>query len=74
MIWGGRIDLAEYVTPIAVMPSSHVGYIRVLLGWSFIQRPGESVMLQIRGEKKQNNMSDQINSREALKVWRMIQF
>ena len=31
-------------------------------------------MLRIKGEKNQKNMSSQINSREDLRVWRLVQF
>ena len=74
MIWAGRRDHMEgYITPIAGMPSSSVGYLRELLVWYSIQRPDESVMIQIRGEREKNNMSTQGTLREDLKVWRLVQ-
>ena len=75
MIWAGRRDNLEgYMTPLAGMSSSSVGYLRALLVWSSIQRPSKNLLLRIRGEKMQSNMSAQRTLREALKVWRLMQF
>ena len=61
------------MTPLAGMPSSLVGYLRVLLVWSSIKNPEENVMLRIRWENNQRNMSAQITFRESLKVWSLAQ-
>ena len=75
MIWAGiRDHLAGDMTPLDDMPSSLVVYQRVLLVWSYIQRPEECVILWIVGGKNYSNVGDQINLREALKVWRLVQF
>ena len=75
MIWDGRRDhMGGDMTPLAGMHSSSVGYLRELLVRSSIQRPLESVVMRIRGEKNQRNMSAQRTLREALKVWRLLQF
>ena len=75
MIWDGRRDhLDGDMNTIAVIPSSSVRYLRALLEYSFVKSPAESLMPQIRGEKNQMNMSAQITSREAQKVWRLVQF
>ena len=62
------------MTTLAGIPSYLVGYIRASLVWSSIQRPTKSVMLQMRGEENQNNMSAQITLTGALKLWRLLQF
>ena len=75
MIWASIRDHMEGdMTPLAVIPSSSVGYLRVLLAWYSIQRPDKILMMWIREEKKQTNMSAQITLKEALKVWRLLQF
>ena len=61
------------MTPLAGMPSSSVGYLRELLVWSSIKRHVGSVMLQIRREKNQRNMSYQINLMGAIKLWSLMQ-
>ena len=64
MIWDGIRDHMEGdMTPLAGITSSSVGYIRVLLAWSSIKRPDESVTLCIIGEKKKSNISAQITLR-----------
>ena len=60
------------MTSLEGVPSELTGYIRVLLVWSSIQRPSESVMLRIRGYNKQKNMSSQRTLSEYIKVWRMM--
>ena len=58
MIWASRRDyLAGYTTSLLGMPSSLVGYLRVLLVWSSIQMPVKYVMLMILGENNHRNMS-----------------
>ena len=79
MIWAGRrYHLEGDMTPLAGMSLLPVGYIRVLLAWSSIQRPSESVMLWIRGDKKQKNMSAQnfkeiSKSMEADEIMKMVE-
>ena len=60
MIWvGRRYHMEGYMTTLSVMPSSSVVYIRELLVCSSIQRPVESVMLQIIGYRNKSTMSAQ---------------
>ena len=74
MVWDGRRDHTEGdMTPLAVMPSLRIGYLRQLLVCPSIQSPVESVMLFMRREKNQSNMSAQITLREDLKVWSLVQ-
>ena len=69
MIRDGRRDhLAVDMNPLAGMPSSSEGYTRVLFLWFYIKWPTKCFVLHIRGEKSQNNTSDQRTMREALKV------
>ena len=75
MIWGGRTDcIVEDMTYLVGMPLSLAGFPVGLSLWYSIQSNSKIVMLKIIGEKRQNNMSDQRNSREALKIWRLVQF
>ena len=61
------------MTPLAGMPSSLVEEARGSLEWFSIPRPAGIVMLNKIEEKKQKNMSAQRTSREAQKVWRLLQ-
>ena len=69
MIWAGRRDnMVGDMTPLACMSSSLVAEARGSLVWSSIPRASKIVILQKREDKKHNNMSAQITSREAQKV------
>ena len=75
MILDGRIDhLVGDMTPLTDMYSSLVGEARRSLEWSSITRPDTSLMLQVRKEKKQKNMSDQRTSKKSQKAWRLLHF
>ena len=75
MIWSVRRDHPEGdMTPLAVMLSSLVASLRELLVCSSIKRPDKSVILKIRGDKNQRNIIAQRTLREALKLWRLVQF
>ena len=75
MIWSGRrYHMVGDMNPIAGITLSFAVYIRVLLVCLYIKRPPKSVMLRIRGKKKQNNPSSQRTPRGDLKVWRLIKF
>ena len=73
MKWAGRRDPPEGdMTPPEETPSSPGQGARGSSEWSSITRPSGIVTLHKRYEKKQNNMSDQIISREAHKLWRLL--
>ena len=75
MIRSGRRDhLVGDMTPLACMTSSLVEEARGSLGWSSIPRPVRSLVLHKREDNKHKNTSAQITSREAQKVWRLLQF
>ena len=74
MIWSGKsVHLEGYMNPLAIMPSSSVGYLRKLLVWYSIKRPHLRVMLRIIGDKNKSKTIYQITLSEYLKVWRLIQ-
>ena len=52
--------MTGYITPLVGIPSSLVEYPKGLLVWLFIQSPTKILMLHIKVEKRQNNMSGKI--------------
>ena len=50
------------------------GITKGLLVWFYIQSTAEILMLPIIEDKRQKKMSTKRTPREALKVWRLIQF
>ena len=68
----GPMDMGHTPTLLAGMPSSLVGYLRVLLVWLYIPRTEKIVIMYIRGEYKKNNTSAQTTLKEALKVWMLM--
>ena len=75
MIWDGRRDhLVGDMTPLAGMPSSLAEEEKWSSECYSMPRPSRSVMLYKREDNKHKNTSAQITSREAQKVWRLLQF
>ena len=75
MIWAVRRDhLVVDMTPLAGMALSLVVEAKVSLEWFSIPRPSGSMMLWKREEKKHNNTSYQITTREDKKVLRLLKF
>ena len=62
------------MTPTADTPSSSGQEARGSPEWSSIQRPAANVTLKKTEDNKKNNMRAQRTSREAQKVWRLLQF